>query len=328
MAFAFYYIFCFQCRTDSTGFTRMRMHVDPGIWNTAFDVVYLCFQGCLVVLCSALEDEMVPEHGKIGCLYHILPDIFREYLRDACKKFFLCVTLFLEVNPVRVKKDGTAIVEAGCLFCRKSNIGKALNRYTELFGHTLQQGTVTGRTLVGETEVLHHAVLHEKYFDVLPSDIADDIDALSAGSLGRFHMGDGLYDIGIGTECSFEDIGGVAGHTKPLDIIIAFRVSLFDLLQQFEGIFYGISLAELVDFEKQFSCFIDQYRFGRGGASVYTQETGGLSGQFWRCECFYGIFFFKYIKLFRTLHKRGVNIVIFVDTTCVNQCFQRDETGE
>ena len=99
-------------------------------------------------------------------------------------------------------------------------------------------------------------------------------------------------------------------------------------LQQFECIFYGVSLAELVDLEKEFSCFIDQYCFGRGGASVYAQETGGFLSQFGRRECFDGIFFFKCCKLFRTLYERCVNIVIFVDTPCVNQCFQRDESGK
>ena len=66
---------------------------------------------------------------------------------------------------------------------------------------------------VREAEVGDVAVLHEQDLDVLPADVADDVDVAEEVH-GAHHVRDGLDDVHVGAHALLEHVGRVAGARR------------------------------------------------------------------------------------------------------------------
>ena len=139
----------------------------------------------------------MPERREARDLHHVLPDVLRQHLREAGEQLLLREALLLEVHAVGVEEDGAAVAELGRELGAEGGVGVLGDLEAELIGHRLQQHAVAGRALVREAEVRDVAVLHEQDLDVLPADVADDVD-VAEELHGAHHVRDGLDDVHVG----------------------------------------------------------------------------------------------------------------------------------
>ncbi len=102
---------CLHRRADGTGLAAVRMNDDAGTRDTLANVVDLGFDGGEVFLRAALQHKIPAELSQPRNADHVLPDVLRQDQCEACKQFFLAVTLALEAHAVRVKKNRTAVAE-------------------------------------------------------------------------------------------------------------------------------------------------------------------------------------------------------------------------
>ena len=117
------------------------------------------------------------------------------------EQLLLRVALLLEVDAVGVEEHRAAVAELRRELGLERDVGVLGDRDAELIGHRLQQHAVAGRALVRQAEVLDVAVLHEQDLDVLPADVADDVD-VAEEVRRRHHVRDGLDDVRVGVDAT------------------------------------------------------------------------------------------------------------------------------
>ena len=137
------------------------------------------------------------ERGQARDLHDVLPDVLRQHLREAGEHLLLREALLLEVHAVGVEEHGAAVAELRRELGLERDVGELGDRHAERVGHGLEEHAVAGRAAVREAEVGDVAVLHEQDLDVLPADVADDVDVAEEVH-GAHHVRDGLDDVHVG----------------------------------------------------------------------------------------------------------------------------------
>ena len=173
------------------------MNVDLGVRHALLDVVDLRFDGGHVVLRAALENELAAERSHAGHADDVLPNVLRKHLREPREELFFAEALLLEVHAIGVEEDRAAVAELRSELGLERIVRVLGDGQPELIGHGLQQHAVAGRTLIRELERLDVAVLHEEDFDVLPADVADDVDVAEVVRRAH-HVRDGFDDVDVG----------------------------------------------------------------------------------------------------------------------------------
>ena len=184
-------------RADRARLAAVRVDVDLGAGHALLDVVDLGLDRRQVVLRAALEHVLRAQRRHARDLHHVLPDVLGQHLRQAGEQLLFRVALLLEVHAIAVEEDRAAVAELGRQLGAERRLGVVGDLHAELIGHRLQQHAVAGRALVRQAEVLDVAVLHEQDLDVLPTDVADDVDVAEVGGR-RHHVRDGLDDVDVG----------------------------------------------------------------------------------------------------------------------------------
>ena len=259
-----------QGGADGAGLTAMRMHPHLGPRHARTDIVHLGLDRRQVVLGAALEDKLAAEFGQPRDLHHVLPDVFRQHLRQTGEQLLAGKTFLLEIDPVGVQEYRAAVGKARCQARLESDVGEVAQGHTELIGHRLQQHPVTGGTLVGKPETLDHPVLQEQHLDVLTADVADHVHVVAAVALGAHHVGHGFDNVGIGLQRLIQHIGGITGgaETEYLEIATAGPDLVAQFGQQAFGIVDGIAPGQAVGLDQQLALRVDQHRLGAGGAAI------------------------------------------------------------
>ena len=75
----------FDGRADGAGFTGVRVHEHLRARYALLDVVDLGLDGRQVVLRAALQHELGAERSQPRNLYHVLPDVLGQHLREPCQ---------------------------------------------------------------------------------------------------------------------------------------------------------------------------------------------------------------------------------------------------
>jgi hypothetical protein len=186
---------------DRAGLARVRVHEHLGVRHALLDVVDLGLDRGEVVLRAALQHEATAQRREARDLHHVLPHVLGQHLGEAREELFFREALFLKVHAVGVEEDGAAIAELGRQLGLERGVGVLGDAQAELIGHRLQQHAVAGRAAVREAEVGDVAVLHEQDLDVLPADVADDVDVAEEPH-GAHHVRHGLDDVDVGSSCT------------------------------------------------------------------------------------------------------------------------------
>ena len=204
-----------------------------------------------------------------------MPDILRQHLGQPGEQLLLAVTLALKTDPVAVEKHRTAITEFRRQTGLKGDPGIVLDGDAELVRHGLQQHAVARGALIGETETLDHAVLHEQHLDVLAADVADHVDIVTAVFHRAHHVRHRLDDVGVALHGLVQHIGRITGGAKAqhLQRAALLRDLGTDARQQLPGILDRVAFGQLVYLAQHLSPFIEQHRLGTGGAAVQADET-------------------------------------------------------
>src|SRR5262249_48881300 len=117
------------------------------------------------------------------------------------------------------------------------------------------------------------AVLHEQDLDVLPADVADDIDVAEEAH-GAHHVRDRLDDVDVGTHALLEHVSGVARRSESdalengaliLDVGAKLQEQLLRVLD-------GVALRELVGLAYDGALLVDEHRFRGGGTAVEADD--------------------------------------------------------
>ncbi len=195
------------------GLAGVGVDEDLGAGDALLDVVDLRLDRREVVLRAALEHVARAQRGEPRDLHHVLPDVLGQHLGEAGEKLLLGEALLLEVDAIGVEEDGAAVAELGRELGAEGGVGVLGHRQAELVGHRLEEHAVAGGARVGEAEVGDVAVLHEQDLDVLPADVADDVDLAEVAHRAH-HVGDGLDDVHVGAHRLFEHVGRVAGGAE------------------------------------------------------------------------------------------------------------------
>ena len=268
-------------RADRPGLTRMRVYEDLGPGDSLQDVVDLCLDRRQIVLRAALQHEPFAQRGHARNLDDVLPHILGQDLRESGEQLLFREALFLEVDPVRVQEHGAAVTELGGQLGREGGLRVGRDRQAELVGHGLEQHAVAGGAGVGEPEVGDVAVLHEQDLDVLPADVADDIDITEIAHR-RHHVRDGLDDVHVGQHALLKNIGGVTGRPEPDDLQSG-PVGL-DLasqaLEELLGVQNRVALGELIGLADDVALFVHEDGLrGRRAAIQADDRADHLAGR-------------------------------------------------
>ena len=159
----------------------------------------------------------MPERRHARDLHDVLPDVLRQHLREAGEHLLLREALLLEVHAIGVEEDGAAVAELRRELGLERDVGELGDRDAERVGRRLQQHAVAGRAAVRQAEVGDVAVLHEQDLDVLPADVADDVDVAEEVHRAH-HVRDGLDDVHVGAHALLEHVGRVAGRAEAHDL--------------------------------------------------------------------------------------------------------------
>ena len=101
---------------------------------------------------------------------------------------------------------------------------------------------------VREAEVGDVAVLHEQDLDVLPADVADDVDVAEEVH-GAHHVRDRLDDVHVGAHALLEHVGRVAGRAEAHDLELRLLIDLdvvAELREELLRVLDRVALRELV----------------------------------------------------------------------------------
>ena len=103
------------------------------------------------------------------------------------------------------------------------------------------------RARVREAEVGDVAVLHEQDLDVLPADVADDVDVAEEVHRAH-HVRDGLDDVHVALHALLEHVGGVAGRAEAHDLELGALIGdeRLELREELLGVLDRVALRELV----------------------------------------------------------------------------------
>ena len=161
--------------------------------ETTLDEVDLCFDCRQVVLRAALQHESPTQLRQVGNLRHVEPDILRQHIAECGHDLVGRPSLTLKIDDVRLHKHRAAVPKTRHRFSAEGNLGKLFHRIPERLRRTLQEISVTGRTLRVEFEILHLTVLQHNQLDVLSPDIHDHVGVRiemqsRLGVRDRFHQ--------------------------------------------------------------------------------------------------------------------------------------------
>ena len=118
---------------------------------------------------------------------------------------------------------------------------------------------------------------HEQDLDVLPADVADDVDVAEVLD-GRHHVRDRLDDVHVGAQRFLEDVRRVASraeadHVEGRTLIVDGRL---DLREQLLGIGDRVALRELVLFRQDVTVLVDEHGLRRSRAAVEADDAAHL----------------------------------------------------
>ena len=222
---------------DRPRLAGVRVDEDLGAGDALLDVIDLRFDRGQVVLRAPLKDELRPERRHARDLNDVLPDVLREDLRETREHLFLREALLLEVHPVGIEEDRAAVAELRRELRLERDVGELGHGDAERVARRLKEHAVAGRAAVRETEVRDVAVLHEQDLDVLPADVADDVDVAEEVHRAH-HVRDGLDDVHVGANALFEDVGRVAGGAEAHDLEL--RPLLLDPFAELREELFGV----------------------------------------------------------------------------------------
>ena len=156
----------------------------------------------------------MPERGEPRDLHDVLPDVLRQHLRETGEQLLLREALLLEVHAVGVEEDGAAVAELRRELGLEGGVGVLGDRRRRTESAIAWRSMpLPARARVREAEVGDVAVLHEQDLDVLPADVADDVDVAEEVHRAH-HVRDGLDDVHVGAHALFEHVGRVAGRAE------------------------------------------------------------------------------------------------------------------